>query len=50
MGGNGQEESADESPEWSGEEAEELASEEEAETAGGAGEAGRALTATSGES
>ena len=44
--------SADKSAEWIGEETEELESEseEESETAGGAGEAGRPLTATAGES
>ena len=42
------EESADKSAEWSGEDTEDLELEEEAETAGGAGEYGRPLKATVG--
>ena len=41
--------SADESAEWDGEETKNSASDEEAETAGGAGEAKRLLTVTAGE-
>ena len=48
--GKGIEEKADESAKWSRDETEELASEEEAETTGGVGEAGRTLMATAGES
>ena len=48
VGGRGMEESADESSEWRGEETEESALEEEAETGGRAGETGRPLTATAG--
>ena len=45
-GSRGTEESSDESAKWSGEETEDLVSAEEAETVGGAGEAGRLLTET----
>ena len=48
MGRSGPEESADESAEWGGEDTKESASEEEAATELGAGEAGRPLTATVG--
>ena len=44
----GMEENADKSAEWGGEETEELASEEEADTVGRAGEAVRPLMATAG--
>ena len=50
MGGTGTEESAAESAKWSGKDTEELVSEEEANTAGGAGEVRRILTATTKES
>ena len=40
-GGSGTEEISDKSARWGGEETEELLSEEEAKTSGGAGEAGR---------
>ena len=46
MGGSDTEESADESAEWRGEETEESASDEEAETAGGSGEFGMTMAAT----
>ena len=46
MGGTDREESAANSAEWSGEETEELASEEEAETVGGLGGVGMMPTAT----
>ena len=45
-GGTDTEGSAAKSPKWSGEETEESASEEEAETSGGEGEAGMMLTST----
>ena len=46
MGGSDTEESADESAKWRGEKMEELASDEEAETAGVAGESGMTMAAT----
>ena len=46
MGGKVQEESANKSSEWSGEEMEESAMEEKAETTGGEGRVGQALTVT----
>ena len=47
-GGRSIEKSADESAEWTGEEMEESASEEEAETAEGTGKSGMPLTVTAG--
>ena len=46
MDGTDPEDSADESSKWSGEETQGSATEEEAETAGGAGDVGQSLTAT----
>ena len=50
VGGTGPENSADESAEWSGEETEESASEEESDTTGGLGEVGMTLTVRAEES
>ena len=49
-GGRDTEESADKSAEWGGDKTEELASEEDSATSVGAGEAGRLLIATAGDS
>ena len=50
MGGKGHEESADENTEWREEKTEGLATDEEAKTAGEAGEVGQAMTETAWES